>query len=88
MEQNKSWFQTSNRSFPMTVKLERRTGKIPGHGPKGTRAPALQVIKASIPPWTLMKQIPFFSKTSLFRRAGWVDRTDPRMLVVGHRIPS
>ena len=55
MEQNKSWFQTSDRSFPMTVKLERRTGKIPGHGPKETRAPALQVIKASIPPWTLIK---------------------------------
>ena len=50
MEQNKSWFQTSDRSFPMTVKLERRTGKIPGHGLKGTRAPDLHVIKASIPP--------------------------------------
>ena len=34
--------------------LERQMSKIPGDVPKETRAPASQVIKAYIPPWTLI----------------------------------
>ena len=50
LEQNKSWFLASDRSVPMRANLERRIGNIPGDVPKETRAPASQVIKASLPP--------------------------------------
>ena len=85
LEQNKSWFLTSDASVLTKAMLERRMDKISGNVPKRTRALASQVINASIPPQTLIKWFPFFSMTSIFRRAGWVNRIDPRLLAVGHR---
>ena len=40
--------------FSTRRNLERQMSKIPGDVPKETRAPASQVIKAYIPPWTLI----------------------------------